>query len=115
FANWIWLQRWKGTSPTSASKSDEELATFQALKQDWLELRSEVGRFVKAVTEERLQSPLPYKTMDGAPYAQILADQMQHVINHSSYHRGQLITMLRQLGAPGIGTDLISYIREKEG
>lgn len=111
FANWIWMERWKGNSPTAPPVSEAELDTFSTLKERWLGLRSEVRRFIEDLTEDKLQSPYPYKTMDGSPNAQVLADQMQHVVNHSSYHRGQVITMLRQLGASGIGTDFISYIR----
>jgi uncharacterized damage-inducible protein DinB len=39
---------------------------------------------------------------------------MRHVVNHSSYHRGQTATQLRQLGEVPPGTDLILYLlREK--
>jgi DinB family len=34
-----------------------------------------------------------------------------HVVNHASYHRGQITTMLRQLGREPIGTDLMAYYR----
>jgi uncharacterized damage-inducible protein DinB len=37
---------------------------------------------------------------------------MRHVVNHSSYHRGQVTTMLRQLGAPAISTDLVYYFAD---
>ncbi|HEU5394788.1 MAG TPA: DinB family protein [Candidatus Methylomirabilis sp.] len=40
---------------------------------------------------------------------------MQHVVNHSTYHRGQVITMLRQLGAKPVATDLIAYYRQQAG
>jgi uncharacterized damage-inducible protein DinB len=39
---------------------------------------------------------------------------MQHVVNHSSYHRGQVVTMLRQLGIQPPATDLIRYYRRAE-
>jgi len=39
---------------------------------------------------------------------------LQHLVNHGSYHRGQLTTMFRQLGAePAKSMDLIRYYREK--
>jgi uncharacterized damage-inducible protein DinB len=40
---------------------------------------------------------------------------MQHVVNHSSYHRGQVTTLLRQLGAKPVATDLITYYRQQAG
>jgi uncharacterized damage-inducible protein DinB len=40
----------------------------------------------------------------------------QHVVNHATYHRGQVTTMLRQLGAtPPKPMDLIAYYRERDG
>ena len=38
---------------------------------------------------------------------------LQHLVNHGTYHRGQVATMLRQLGAKPIGTDLIIFYRER--
>ncbi len=38
---------------------------------------------------------------------------MQHVVNHSSYHRGQVVTLLRQFGHPAPSTDLLRYIDEE--
>ena len=39
---------------------------------------------------------------------------IQHLVNHGTYHRGQLTMLLRQLGAePPEGTDLIGYYRER--
>jgi uncharacterized damage-inducible protein DinB len=39
---------------------------------------------------------------------------LQHVVNHGTYHRGQITTMLRQLGAePPKSTDLIAFYRER--
>jgi uncharacterized damage-inducible protein DinB len=37
---------------------------------------------------------------------------MQHLANHSTYHRGQITTMLRQLGVTPVPTDLIAYYRQ---
>ncbi|HUP48779.1 MAG TPA: DinB family protein [Thermoanaerobaculia bacterium] len=46
------------------------------------------------------------------PFTNRFLDVLFHVVNHSNYHRGQLITMLRQVGAIPPGTDLIVYRRE---
>jgi uncharacterized damage-inducible protein DinB len=37
---------------------------------------------------------------------------MQHLVNHSTYHRGQVVTMLRQAGVKPVATDLIAFYRE---
>ncbi len=40
---------------------------------------------------------------------------LQHVVNHGTYHRGQIVTMLRQLGAaPPQSMDLIAFYRARK-
>jgi uncharacterized damage-inducible protein DinB len=51
--------------------------------------------------------------MAGQPFAQPLWQMLQHVANHSTYHRGQIATMLRQLGTKATSTDLIAFYRER--
>ena len=58
-----------------------------------------------------IQQPLHYRTAAGQPQAQVFWQQCQHLVNHGSYHRGQVTTMLRQLGAHAAkehGSDLRS-------
>ena len=37
---------------------------------------------------------------------------LQHTVNHSTYHRGQIVTMLRQAGANAVSTDFLLYFDE---
>ena len=49
-----------------------------------------------------------YKMLNGSPRS--VWQMVQHVVNHGSYHRGQVTTMLRQLGAaPAKSMDMIAY------
>jgi uncharacterized damage-inducible protein DinB len=41
-----------------------------------------------------------------------LRDLLIHVINHSTYHRGQVAAMLRRLGTPALSTDFLIYHSE---
>jgi uncharacterized damage-inducible protein DinB len=110
-ADWVWLQRWGGNSPSALIKEDE-IPTLQMLKQRWDDLRSELDGFLGSLTEEKLQASLNYRDTKGVPYSLPLYQQLQHRINHSTYHRGQIVTFLRQLGAKPQGTDLILFYRE---
>ena len=61
-----------------------------------------------------LHQEMGYRTTDGQPWQQQLSHMLQHVVNHASYHRGQVTTMLRQLGAPPAKSqDLIVFYRLK--
>jgi uncharacterized damage-inducible protein DinB len=54
-----------------------------------------------------------YTSMAGHPMQSVLWHMLQHVVNHATYHRGQVTTLLRQLGAaPPTSMDLIAYYRE---
>jgi uncharacterized damage-inducible protein DinB len=111
-AQQIWYSRWKGASPTSLP-AVTEVPTVGILQDKWQALRTEIHEFITALTEEKLREPLAYKDTQGVPYKQPLAQLIRHVINHSTYHRGQVTTMLRQLGvAPPPSIDLITYYRE---
>jgi uncharacterized damage-inducible protein DinB len=56
---------------------------------------------------------LSYQHMNGQPDSSIFWHMLQHVVNHGSYHRGQVTTMLRQIGAsPPKSMDLIAFYRE---
>ena len=55
-----------------------------------------------------------YRSLAGKPGRSQFWQMVQHVVNHASYHRGQVTTMLRQLGAaPAQSLDLIAFYRER--
>lgn len=60
-----------------------------------------------------LQQSIALTTPQGSSYSSRLRRAMLHVVNHSSYHRGQIAAMLRQVGAPPQGTGLMLYYREQ--
>jgi uncharacterized damage-inducible protein DinB len=64
-------------------------------------------------SEHDTQRIVTYKDLKGNEYSQPLWQMMQHLVNHSTYHRGQVVTMLRQLGAKPIGMDLVVFYRER--
>lgn len=69
--------------------------------------------FVENATEEILGASLPYKNKKGEDFLQPLSDIIMHVINHGTYHRGQVTTILRQLGVDKIPqTDYIVFKRQ---
>jgi uncharacterized damage-inducible protein DinB len=63
------------------------------------------------MTPSDVNRVIEYRLMSGQPAASPLWQMLQHLINHGSYHRGQVTTMLRQLGRPAIATDLIVFYR----
>jgi uncharacterized damage-inducible protein DinB len=53
--------------------------------------------------------------MSGNPHSAPLVQLLQHVVNHGTYHRGQVTTMLRQVGAETVALDMLYFFREQDG
>jgi uncharacterized damage-inducible protein DinB len=115
---WIWLQYWKADSLSIPFVSDlqkrrdqlfnpELYPTIAAVEAKWREVEGEQIAFVEEVTDEGLNRMLPFRTTHES-----LAHLMQHVANHSTYHRGQIALMMRQLNAEPIATDFHVFLVE---
>lgn len=69
--------------------------------------------FLKEARTSELEAELQYRNMKNEPFVQPLADVLIHVFNHGTYHRGQLVTLMRALGAEKIPqTDYIVWSRK---
>lgn len=114
-AEWIWLERWNGRSPTKAEAwslwSTESCADLATLKDHWTNLINDRAQLVSELDDTRLLAELPFKLLSGDPSSMPLVGQMQHVVNHATMHRGQIVGMIRQLGIEPPATDLLFYLR----
>ena len=111
-AEWLWLERFQGRSPGSLPDASQ-FADLASLRGRWMELEASLLRFVRGLTQENLDRVMEYKTLKFGVYRNPLWQSMQHLVNHGSYHRGQVTTLLRQLGAQPILTDLMHFYRER--
>ena len=69
--------------------------------------------YVAALKPEDLARVVEFKTVTSGLISASLAHFLQHLANHGTYHRGQIATMLRQLGTKANGTDLIRFYRDR--
>lgn len=113
-AEWVWLRRWKGTSPTGMPEGWAEMG-FDELRSAWSAVEAEQGHFVAGLTVEDLDRVLAYRNTRGDEFAQPLWQLLRHVVNHATYHRGQIVTLLRQVGATPPSTDMVLFHRTREG
>ena len=116
-AEWIWLERWHGRSPAGKEAwslwKTESCADLATLNERWREVRERRARFISELDEVRLEADLPFKLLSGDASSMRLVDQMQHVVNHATLHRGQVVGMIRQLGIAPPSTDLLFYLRRE--
>lgn len=111
-AEWIWLERFQGRSPASLPDA-AQFADAASLRERWTEFEPRLLGFVRGLAQADLDRVMEYKTLKFGVYSNPLWQSMQHVVNHGSYHRGQVTTLLRQLGAQPILTDLMHFYRER--
>jgi uncharacterized damage-inducible protein DinB len=115
-AEWIWLERWNGRSPagieTWAAWSPESCETLAALHRRWQDIVDRRAQFIAGLDESRLMAQLAFKLLNGNSDSRPLAGLMQHVVNHATLHRGQVVGMIRQLGITPPATDLLFYLRK---
>jgi len=116
-AEWIWLERWHGNSPPKkeawALWTNEACPDLKTLNERWRDVVDRRLRFISELDESRLMSELAFKLLSGDPNSMRLVDQLQHVANHATLHRGQVVGMIRQLGLAPPSTDLLFYLRRE--
>ncbi len=108
WGEWLYLERWNGKSPQTVFQA-AEFPHLDTLKTRWLEVEAVQRAFVDAVSAEQLQSIVQYVNLQGESWQYPLWRQMYHVVNHSSYHRGQIALLLQQSGARPVATDFFVF------
>jgi uncharacterized damage-inducible protein DinB len=118
---WGWLTYWKEPNPSAAFAAElwdrhevlfrsELFPDVATVRSRLAEIEKEQAEFVKGVTDESLQRMLPLR---GTQLS--LGHLMQHLANHSTYHRGQVALMIRQLGGKPLATDFHLFLVEGRG
>lgn len=105
-AEWVWLERWQGRSP-KALPAPEEFPSAAVLAGRWAEIERDVRAFLAGLDAEALDCPLTYANFQGVEATVPLHRLLAHLLNHQSYHRGQVSTLLRLLGAVPPRIDLL--------
>jgi uncharacterized damage-inducible protein DinB len=116
-AEHVWLKRLQGESLTDWPSKDFKGDKSECLK-GWLDNLKGFRDQVASKDEDYLQSVISYKNIVGKPYSNTVEEIIYHVVNHGTFHRGQIITMLRANDCTDwstheelASTDLITYLR----
>jgi uncharacterized damage-inducible protein DinB len=108
-----WRRRWQGDSPAALLK-EEDLPTFEALRDRWEQEAQALRDFVTALTDDNLNRTIHYKTTKGGAMANVLWHLMAHVVNHGTQHRSEAAMLLTSYGFSPGDLDLIVFLREQE-
>ena len=103
-----WLARWHGEVAGRVTDFSD-CADLASLRARWDATWGEQQRYLDGLTEDALAAPLAFRFRSGVEGASPLVEVLRHVVNHGTYHRGQVATLVRQLGGTPAGTDYITY------
>jgi uncharacterized damage-inducible protein DinB len=110
----IWWQRMKLAERINRPGENFNGTTADAVK-GLLEQSKHWEEWINGATDMALEHVFQYKTLTGEQFKQPIWQMLLHVFNHGTYHRGQLINMLRQLGIEKLpATDFIIFSRSKK-
>ncbi|MGY2894193.1 DinB family protein [Deinococcus sp. UYEF24] len=86
------------------------LPPLELLGPQWLALQTGRRDFVAGLESGRV---IQYANLKGETQRSTVGEMVRHVVNHATHHRGQIVSMLRQLGYPAPNTDLIAFYRSQ--
>jgi len=109
----IWMGRFTGQPIAVRSLSQELYADFAALRAERRKTDDAIEAWAAKLMDEDLAGTLDYMSIvNPAPRSHPLWFSIAHFFNHQTHHRGQVTTLLRQLGAaPPKSMDLIAFYR----
>jgi uncharacterized damage-inducible protein DinB len=111
-AQFVWLERFHGRVPPGLLPAADfpDIATLSARSN---EIQQGLSDYVNQISAEDLAGAFEYRDLKGNAHRNVRWQTLQHLANHGTYHRGQITTLLRQLGAKPVSTDLIAFYRER--
>lgn len=104
----VWLGRLLGTAAADLSMS-LSAGERRKLNEDQ---RDRMDVYFSKLDEGQLSRKVAYQNLKGVPYETLLSDILAHMVNHGSYHRGQIASLIKKSGGDPAGTDYIGFVRE---
>jgi uncharacterized damage-inducible protein DinB len=113
-ADWIWYSRWQGSSPRTLIDPGQ-FPDVASLRAAWSDLEANSRSFLERLGPDGIGNVMDYTLLSGLQSSSVFWHILQHVVNHGTYHRGQLTTLFRQVaGRAPQATDLIAFYRERQ-
>jgi uncharacterized damage-inducible protein DinB len=113
-SEWIWLQRWNGTSPKS-HLDKAEFPTLASIKERWSAQEDELFAFIRSRSEASLQTVITYNNLSGETFHVPLWQMLVHLANHETHHRGELAAMFALMNVPHPEDEVIQFFLDQSG
>jgi uncharacterized damage-inducible protein DinB len=111
-ATQAWSRRLRGETVTALA-SDAELPTVEDAVRVLNETHDAFAHFASTLTPQRLAGIFAYRNLKNEEKRLPLWAVLRHVVNHASYHRGQVAVKLKRLGVDPPATDLVFWAIEQ--
>jgi uncharacterized damage-inducible protein DinB len=111
-AEWMWLERFKGISPDKPI-DESEFPDLISLRDRWTAIEGHRSAWLESLPEDGVSKRIRYSTTKGVEHEAPLWQLVQHVANHATFHRAQVVTLLRVLGVTPPSSDLLVWDRER--
>lgn len=111
WSEWVWLERWQGRSPTTVFAAPD-YPTVARLRSRWAGVLEAQAVFLASLDGGRLQKSIRYVNLKGETWEYPLWQAMIHPVNHGTYHRGQVVVLIRQLGGQVAPLDFLVFYDE---
>jgi len=105
-AHSIWLDRIHGRKTAFGPWEDQPRERFAAIHAANMEESRQL------LSAGRLDRQIQYANTQGHTFSNSVGQILLHILNHSTYHRGQVATWLRRSGLEVPGTDYIMLRRD---
>ena len=108
----LWCERWNGRSPKGLPEFSATHGGREYLAE-WRKIKADQAEYLSELTRDMLQGQLTYVNVKGDRLTYPLADILLHVVNHGTYHRGQIAHLLRDSGLAAPSTDYLVFVEER--
>ncbi len=108
--DYLWYKRLIGIAKPEWKQFD--VSSVQSTKEAFAALHEKMEQFFSTLTDEQWKETVNFTNIKGAPFSNKRDEMFFTFINHSSYHRGQVTSFLRQFDLEGVPVDYIYFANE---
>lgn len=108
---WVYLRRMQGHK-FEPMPAYEDFPTSSSVENRWQIVEAAIREYVHHLTVDALKESIAYHSANGDLQHNTREELLNHVLNHSTDHRAQILARLHLMGVPTVAQDFIYYLRE---
>jgi uncharacterized damage-inducible protein DinB len=106
WAEKVWLGRVNRDEVATMKSGDT-----QALLKAWESVSGKWLKLAESANAEMLKQPITYFNSTGEQFENSILEIVMHLVDHSTYHIGQMMNAVRGFGIEPVSTNYIHYLR----